>query len=207
MGEVIKLGKVQRKKMVDNKNYQEKTPIVVKAIHVLGTYGLKFIDTEIICKSIYQGKRTAEEVAVFYLNWMLERRLGPGWFLRFDSKIAVDKFVGIDYFKHEGPGPLRWTVEKINRGKFSNLQQAWQKINQNDEPGGGLFFVEDFYKNRFLFDPLGKKYRKGKFTIGRCWAYRDGREFFLINNVQENFFVPDQGQTTFEALEEVLAFI
>lgn len=201
MTEIIELGKIQRQIIQSSSN----EPIMIRAISFLRTYGLKFIDTDIIQSAIFQGGRTMEDLASFYLNWILEKRFG-GMDLAIrgsSTEEVVDKFIGIHFFKYEGNGPLRWAIKKINQGRFKNFQQAWQKINQDDRPGGGLFIVRDLKGNRFVFDPLAQNFRRRKFRVGRCWAYRDGREFFLVNDGQENFFIPYKGQSSLEALKSL----
>jgi hypothetical protein len=196
MGELVELGKIQREIIQSS----EKEPIVIRTVSFLRTYGLKMIDTSIIRKAIFRGGIKTEDLAVFYLNWMLERRLGKGFVLKGNPRETYDKFFGMHLFHNEGKGPLRWAVKKVNQGKFISLEQAWRKIYREDEPGGGLFVVKDQAGNRFVFDPLYQNFRKGKFKVGRCWAYRNGKEFFIINDGKENFFVSDRGQSPSEAL-------
>jgi hypothetical protein len=199
MGELIELGKVQGEIIQSSKNEL----LVVRVINFLELYyGLICINVNIIQSAISQGGKTVEDLASFYLNWVLGKRLGDfrDVVRGKSTREVTEKFIGIQLFKNEGPGPLRWAIKRVNRGRFDNFQQAWEKINQDNNPGGGLYIIKNSTGKRFVFDPLSKKLKKGRFKISQCWAYRDGREFFLINNGEENFFIPDKGQSPSETL-------
>jgi len=199
MGEIIDLGKA-KKKIIQSSREE---PIMIKAVTFLRMYGFLFIDTDIIQSAIYQGGRTMEDLVSFYLNWTLEKKFKDvDYVIRGAStKEVVEKFIGIHLFEYDGLGPLRWAIEKINQGRFDNFQQAWRKINQNDGLDERLSFIKDSQGKYFLFDPFEKVYRKGYFKINRCWSQRDGEEYFLINNREENFFILNQGQNPFEVLK------
>lgn len=199
MTEIIKLGKIKKQVIQSSENEF----LVKQVINFLDLYyKLIFINIDIIQSAISQGGKTVEDLAAFYLNWVLVKRLGDSRdvIIGKSTREVTQKFIGVHLFENEGPGPLRWAIKRINRRRFDNFQQAWEKINRDNDPGGGLCIIKNATGKRFVFDPLSKKLKKGRFKISQCWAYRDGGEFFLINNGEENFFIPDKGQSPSETL-------
>lgn len=202
MGEIIDLGEIRRVEFVKRTDL-EKIPLRVQAIEFLGTYGISFVDADVLSRGIFGGKRTVEGLAVFYLNWMLERRLGPEFFLEGNVKDITKKFKGLHLFKPEGLGPLRWAVKKINEGVYDNFSDVHGVIYRDDSPGGGLILLyEKDTDKMFILDPIQKSFKEKSFRIGRCWSWRDGRDFFCVNkNREDHIFILDQKQ----GFEEVLA--
>lgn len=141
-----------------------------------------------------------------YLNRELEKLLGQGCVLTESFGIVLKKARGINDFLRQ-PGPARWALDQINKGRFSNFEEAFKVIHKEcKNPGGGLMLItvretgEDF-----IFDPSQSELpgEGGDTKGGTCWRISDGKEYFLILFKGKVFFVSQQGKS----LDKVIAQI
>jgi hypothetical protein len=204
MGKLINLGEVRRESSVFQMNDGVR-PLTAQVSDFLKTYGLFSIDEALIVRAIVRGRGSLDELAVYYLNQILERRLGEGFFIEGNLKTILKKFKGIHFFENEGNGPLRWAVESINSQKYDDFEDVYKILQRGNLPSGGLMNFFDKNKNmNFVLDPQQESFKKGNIVIGRCWNCYRGEEFFCCvdEKKQSQVFVVDRGQGFEKALTE-----
>jgi hypothetical protein len=193
---IIDLGIIQREKIVSVVS-NEKKDIFSEVQIFLKTYGLIALNLSVLTEGFGKGRKTIRSLAAWYLNSMLEGKLGPGNIIEGNVEAIVEKFRGLKLFRVEGVGALRWAVDKINKGVYLHLEAAHQVINRGDNPGGGLFTLQDdITGNKFLFDLRSPVFASDDSTrVVSCWSFRSGREFLCVQDEKhKQLFIPCQGQ-------------
>lgn len=163
-----------------------------ETLDLLRTFGLTNFKMEVLREGYKKGKRTIVALSVWYLNFMLESRLGKGNIIEGDDDQVIKRFKGLKFFWKIGNGPLRWAKDKINQGFFPNFETVFWEIHKDFDPGGGLMSILD-EKTAIVFflDPSQEKKGNENYSVGLCWNSGNGQEFFFVKKSEEIFiFIP-----------------